>query len=73
MNETLATPWDIMLARRDIARHGGKYPVLFAEWRMVELGKKPWSQLNKNDWSGRVKAYELIAKGSISHVEIQRD
>lgn len=66
-----AQEWDIMLARRDIARHGGKYPIIYARRRLVELSAKPWADYD--DWAGRVAAYDQIAKGLISHVEIQRD
>ena len=63
--------YDILLARCDIARHGGKYPIAFARRRLTELGKTPW--INREDWAARMGAYEQIAKGQISHVEIQRN
>lgn len=67
-----AHPYDILLARRDIARHGGKRPLVYARRRLVELSANPWAD-NMDDWRGRVAAYDQIAKGLISHVEIQRD
>lgn len=66
-----AQAWDIMMARRDIARHGGKYPLIYARRRFTELSTKPWK--NRHDWAGRVDAYKRIARGLISHVEIRRD
>jgi hypothetical protein len=65
--------WDIMLAQRDIARNAGSIPPrTFARRRLVELtAAKPWA--NRHDWCGRVDAYQRIARGLTSHVELQRN
>lgn len=64
--------WDIMLAQRDIARNAGSIPPrTFARRRLTELSAKPW--INRHDWVGRVDAYQRIARGLTSHVEIRRD
>ena len=63
--------YDIMMARRDIARNGGKYPLIYARRRLTDLSAKPWK--NRNDWVGRVDAYQRIVRELTSHVEIRRD
>lgn len=64
--------WDIMLVQRDIARNGVGDPRAYAERRRVELiAAKPWA--NYHDWRGRVDAYQRIARGLTSHVEIRRN
>lgn len=67
---TYAQAWDIMLAQRDIARHRGTIPPhTFAERRLAELRACPW--FNRNDWLGRVEAYDRIVKGKIHYAELR--
>lgn len=57
--------WDLRMARLEIARRGGNDPRAYAKQRVKEMRAAPW-EANRDDWRGRLEAFELIAKGIVN-------